>query len=152
MADQCASCGAAGCPEAIGNAIDGINELGLSLQVELPCWARVEVEFHGCLTGVAPVLTPCETHCKATDLALTEIFCKRLTRSLLLVEVKGRAQTGLDRGGVGALDGRKRRRVSRAWSCWLVDHPDWQDCSVELVCALVPLPPLRGPVRWVRWG
>ena len=71
---------------------------------------------------------------------------------LLLVEVKGRAQTGLDRGGVAALDGRKRRRVSRAWSCWLVDHPDWQDCSVELVCALVPLPPLRGPVRWVRWG
>ncbi len=71
---------------------------------------------------------------------------------LLLVEVKGRAQTGLDRGGVAALDGRKRRRVSRAWDCWLADHPDWQDCSVELVCALVPLPPLRGPVRWVRWG
>jgi len=71
---------------------------------------------------------------------------------LLLVEVKGRAQAGLDQGGIGALDGRKRRRVSRAWRCWLADHPDWQHCSVELVCALVPLPPLRGPVRWVRWG
>ena len=53
---------------------------------------------------------------------------------------------------LAALEGRKRRRLSRAWRCWLADHPDWQECSVELVCALVPLPPLRGPVRWVRWG
>ncbi len=71
---------------------------------------------------------------------------------LLLVEVKGRSQAGVDLGGRAALDGRKRRRVSRAWRCWLADHPDWHQCSVELVCALVPLPPRRGPVRWLRWG
>jgi len=71
---------------------------------------------------------------------------------LLLVEVKGRAQAGLDQAGVAGLDWRKRRRVTRAWTCWLADHPDWQHCSLELVCALVPLPPLRGPVRWLRWS
>ena len=71
---------------------------------------------------------------------------------LLLVVVKGRARAGPDQGGTAALDRRKRRRVSRAWCCWLADHPDWQHCSVELVCALVPLPPLRGPVRWLRWN
>ena len=70
---------------------------------------------------------------------------------LLLVEVKGRARAGPDRWGAAALDGRKRRRVSRAWRCWLADHPDWEPYRLELVCALVPLPPLRGPVRWVRW-
>ena len=71
---------------------------------------------------------------------------------LLVVEVKGRARAGLDQWGRAGLDWRKRLRVSRAWTCWLADHPDWQHCSVELVCALVPLPPLRGPVRWLRWS
>jgi hypothetical protein len=75
VADQGASCGAAGCPEAIGNAIDGINELGLSLQVELPCWARVEVEFHGCLTGDIPVFAPFETHVNDWDFSELRLFC-----------------------------------------------------------------------------
>jgi len=32
-------------------------------------------------------------------------------------------------------------------------HPHYQHCSLELVLALVPQPPAREPVRWIRcWG
>ena len=68
---------------------------------------------------------------------------------LLVVEVKGRSGPG-DGHGVAALDIRKRRRLARAWRCWLADHPDRACCPVELVAALVPLPPARGAVRWIR--
>ena len=71
---------------------------------------------------------------------------------LLLVEVKGRRRCGLDGWGVAALDRRKRHRLEAAYGLWLVEHPAYERCSLELVCALVPLPPIRGPVRWVRWG
>lgn len=69
---------------------------------------------------------------------------------LLLVEVKGRRQCGLDRWGLGALHQRKRRRIERAWHCWLAAHPAWGFCSLEVVLALVPLPPVQRPVRWIR--
>ncbi|MFM7651818.1 MAG: YraN family protein [Vulcanococcus sp.] len=71
---------------------------------------------------------------------------------LLLVEVKGRRRCGLDGWGVAALDRRKRQRLEAAYGLWLVEHPAYERCSLELVCALVPLPPIRGQVRWVRWG
>jgi putative endonuclease len=71
---------------------------------------------------------------------------------LLLVEVKGRRRCGSDGWGVSALDRRKWRRLEAAYGLWLSEHPAYQHCSLELVAALVPLPPLRGPVRWVRWG
>lgn len=69
---------------------------------------------------------------------------------LLLVEVKGRAAAGRDGGGVAALRSDKRRRLERAWACWLAAHADWSDSPVEQVAALVPLPPSREAVRWVR--
>lgn len=68
---------------------------------------------------------------------------------LLLVEVKGRS-TGCDGWGVAALGWRKRRRLERAWRCWLAEHPSDAERGVELVYALVTLPPLRRPVRWIR--
>ena len=71
---------------------------------------------------------------------------------LLLVEVKGRSGCGRDGWGVAALDRRKRRRLAASYGLWLVAHPGYQHCSLELVCALVPLPPVRGPVRWLRWN
>lgn len=71
---------------------------------------------------------------------------------LLLVEVKGRRHCGVDGWGVAALDRRKRRRLEAAYGLWLAAHPAYQACSLELVAALVPLPPATDPVRWVRWG
>ncbi|MEB3264528.1 MAG: YraN family protein [Synechococcus sp.] len=71
-------------------------------------------------------------------------------RRLLLVEVKARRHAGPDGGGVAAFDPPKRRRLARAWSCWLAGHPQWGGCGVEVVLALVPLPVGRGPVRWLR--
>ncbi|MCS5690502.1 YraN family protein [Cyanobium sp. FGCU-6] len=68
---------------------------------------------------------------------------------LLVVEVKGRRPR---RGGWGSdgLDRRKGLRIARAWACWCAAHPDWAERPVELVAALVPLPPQSGPVRWIR--
>ena len=71
---------------------------------------------------------------------------------LLLVEVKGRRRCGLDGWGVAALDWRKRQRLAAAYGLWLVSHPAYEACRLELVAALVPLPPATGPVRWLRWG
>ena len=74
---------------------------------------------------------------------------------LLVVEFKGRASAGPDGCGVGALRRPKRRRLQRSVLCWLVDHPGHADARVELVAALVCLPPRRQPVRWISlsdWG
>jgi putative endonuclease len=70
---------------------------------------------------------------------------------LLVVEVKGR-RSGVDGWGTGSLRRGKRVRLERAWRCWLQAHPDAALQAVELVYALVPLPPRRGPVRWIRDG
>ncbi|MEN9877317.1 MAG: hypothetical protein RLZZ158_356 [Cyanobacteriota bacterium] len=68
---------------------------------------------------------------------------------LLLVEVKGRSRCGPDGWGVAACDGRKRLRIRRGFGCWLLENPQWQAASVQMVLALVPLPPLRARVRWL---
>ena len=71
---------------------------------------------------------------------------------LLLVEVKGRRRCGRDGWGVAALHRRKWRRLEAAYGLWLAEHPSYGHCSLELVCALVPLPPVKVPVRWLRPG
>jgi putative endonuclease len=68
---------------------------------------------------------------------------------LLLVEVKGR-RSGLDGWGVAALQRGQRRRLDRAWQCWLALHPGDALRPLDFVVALVPLPPRRGAVRWIR--
>ena len=79
-----------------------------------------------------------------------DLVLHKSPRRLLLVEVKGRRRCGPDGWGVAALHRGKRLRLGRAWACWLAAHPDWGASAVELVFALVPLPPARGPVRWLR--
>jgi putative endonuclease len=69
---------------------------------------------------------------------------------LLLVEVKARQRRGADGGGRAALGPGKRLRLQRAWSCWVAAHPRWGETPVEQVAALVPLPPARQPVLWIR--
>ena len=69
---------------------------------------------------------------------------------LLLVEVKARRRCGPDGWGVRAFATAKRRRLARALACWQSLHP-WSDkVQLEVVLALVPLPPGSSPVRWVR--
>ncbi|MCS5705401.1 YraN family protein [Synechococcus sp. FGCU-3] len=68
---------------------------------------------------------------------------------LLVVEVKGR-RSGVDGWGVAALGAGKRARLSRAFACWQAAHGHRAEDPAELVYALVPLPPARGPVRWIR--
>ncbi len=75
-------------------------------------------------------------------------------RRLLVVEVKGRSAGSRDGGGRAALRATKRRRIERAWRCWLCVHPEQAALPVELVAALVPLPSggdiPEQPVRWIR--
>ena len=52
---------------------------------------------------------------------------------------------------MGALHAGKRRRLESSLQLWLQQHPEYQDCRWEWVCALVPLPPSRRPVRWLPW-
>ena len=70
---------------------------------------------------------------------------------LLLVEVKGRRRGGRDGAGCAGLQRRKRARLEAAFGLWLATHPAYGHCRVELVAALVPMPPARAPVRWIRW-
>jgi len=74
----------------------------------------------------------------------------RKGQRLLLVEVKARRAASGEAGAVASLRGDKRLRLARSWACWLAAHPHWQSSTVEMVAALVPLPPARLPVRWIR--
>ena len=69
---------------------------------------------------------------------------------LLMVEVKARRRCGPDGWGVRAFGPAKRRRLARSFDCWLMEHPSWASASLEVVLALVPLPPHRCVVRWIR--
>jgi putative endonuclease len=85
-------------------------------------------------------------HCRWGELDLVVTKPGRL----LVVEVKGRHRCGADGWGVAALGAIKRRRLARALSCWLAEHPEQAQLPLEVVCALVPLPPADGSVRWLR--
>jgi putative endonuclease len=85
-------------------------------------------------------------HCRWGELDLVLAKPQRL----LVVEVKGRSGLGRDGGGVAALRVAKRRRLARTCLCWLAAHPQHQGDGLELVAALVALPPARRPVRWIR--
>ena len=74
---------------------------------------------------------------------------------VLLVEVKGRSAPGRHGAGRAALGRRKQQRLQRTALCWLADHPQHQNDQLQLVAALVSLPPWRRPVRWFNlscWG
>ncbi|MCF8131616.1 MAG: YraN family protein [Synechococcus sp. Tobar2m-G35] len=69
---------------------------------------------------------------------------------LLLVEVKGRRSAGRDLWGSRRLGQGQALRLRRAFACWLADHPGQALLPVEVVLALVPLPPATGGVRWLH--
>ena len=69
---------------------------------------------------------------------------------LLVVEVKSRHCRGLDHCGLSAFNKGKRLRLLRAIRCWLASHPYFAEHSLELVLALVPLPPNRNTLDWIR--
>ena len=88
-------------------------------------------------------------HCRWGELDLLLYKPQRL----LLVEVKSRRRCGLDGWGIASFTAAKRSRLAAAYRCWLAAHPGYYRCGVELVLALVPLPPARERVRWIRcWG
>ncbi len=90
-------------------------------------------------------------HCRWGELDLVMAKPGRL----LLVEVKGRSRQSRDGRGLAALRRPKRLRLERAWLCWLASHPEHDHDAVQLVAALVSLPPFRAPVRWLvlsDWG
>jgi len=68
---------------------------------------------------------------------------------VLAVEVKSRRQAGLDGWGIRAFGAEKRLRLARSLACWQAQHPWSLTASLEVVLALVALPPSRMPVRWV---
>lgn len=76
------------------------------------------------------------------------VLCK--PQRLLVVEVKGRSSLGRDGGGVAALRQAKRQRLARSCLCWLAEQPLHQCDRLELVAALVSLPPERRPIRWIH--
>ena len=67
---------------------------------------------------------------------------------LLVVEVKARRRSGPDGWGAAACRGAKCRRLARAFACWQLQNPWSEAWSLEMVLALVPLPPNRCRVRW----
>ena len=69
---------------------------------------------------------------------------------LLAVEVKARQHQGPDQWGLMAFGEAKRLRMARALSCWLQAQPLLHSESLEVVLALVALPPSRKPIRWIR--
>ena len=69
---------------------------------------------------------------------------------LLVVEVKSRRSRGLDHWGLKAFNKTKQLRLMRAFGCWLATHPCFAEHRLELVLALVPLPPSRNTLYWIR--
>ena len=88
--------------------------------------------------------------CRYGELDLMMIKSDRSGPRLLMVEVKARRQCGLDGWGVKAFAAAKRKRLAQTVSCWQSCHPWCDQGHLEVVLALVPLPPSSRPVRWIR--
>ncbi|MFN9645885.1 MAG: YraN family protein [Cyanobacteriota bacterium] len=107
-------------------------------------WA--EQRALGLLQGRGWLLVSRNWRCRWGELDL--VLCK--PGRLLLVEVKARSAGHRDGDGAAALRREKLRRLAKAFACWQAAHPQLAPRPVEFVAALVPLPPRRAPVRWVR--
>ena len=88
--------------------------------------------------------------CRYGELDLMMIKSGRSGLRLLIVEVKARRRCGLDGWGVKAFAAAKRKRLARTVACWQSCHPWSGQGQLEVVLALVPLPPSSRPVRWIR--
>ncbi|QNI85368.1 uncharacterized protein family UPF0102 [Synechococcus sp. PROS-7-1] len=88
--------------------------------------------------------------CRYGEIDLLVIKPNAMTPRLLAVEVKGRRRCGPDGWGLAAFDGRKRQRLALALNSWMAFNPQHALSQLEVVLALVPLPPSRRAVRWLR--
>ena len=88
--------------------------------------------------------------CRYGELDLMMIKSGRSGLRLLIVEVKARRRCGPDGWGVKAFAAAKRKRLARTVACWQSCHPWSGQGQLEVVLALVPLPPSSRPVRWIR--
>ena len=50
--------------------------------------------------------------------------------------------------GLCSVDSARRRRLGQAMGCWRSLHPEMADRQLQVAVALVPLPPVRGALRW----
>ena len=88
--------------------------------------------------------------CRYGEIDLMMMKPGRSGPRLLMVEVKARGRCGLDGWGVRAFAAAKRRRLARTLACWQAHHPWTERGHLEVMLALVPLPPSSRPVRWIR--
>ena len=88
--------------------------------------------------------------CRYGEIDLLMIKTAPTGLRLLAVEVKARQRRGVDAWGVKAFNRKKRQRLKRALVCWQEQHPWSWDVGLEVVLALVPLPPSSRKVRWIR--
>ena len=88
--------------------------------------------------------------CRYGELDLVMAKQNGVEGRLLVVEVKSRRRCGLDGWGAAACHASKLQRLARAMDCWRMANSWSAQWSLELVVALVPLPPNRKPVRWIR--
>lgn len=88
--------------------------------------------------------------CRYGEIDLLLSKANALGPRLLAVEVKGRQRCGPDGWGLASFDARKRRRLALTLNSWMVFNPQHAFSQLEVVLALVPLPPSRRPVRWLR--
>lgn len=86
--------------------------------------------------------------CRFGELDLVMAKQNGVEGRLLVVEVKSRRRCGLDGWGVAACNAGKLQRLARAMDCWRMANPWSANWSMELVVALVALPPNRQAVRW----
>ena len=64
--------------------------------------------------------------------------------------MKGRRRCGPDGWGLAAFDVSKRQRLALTLNHWIALNPRHARCQLEVVLALVPLPPNHRPVRWLK--
>lgn len=88
--------------------------------------------------------------CRYGELDLVMAKQNGVESRLLVVEVKSRRRCGLDAWGAAACNAGKLQRLARAMDCWRMANSWSAQWSLELVVALVALPPNRKPVRWIR--
>ena len=88
--------------------------------------------------------------CRYGELDLMMIKSGRSGPRLLMVEVKARSRCGPDGWGLKAFASTKRQRLARTMACWQASNPWCEQGHLEVVLALVPLPPSFRPVRWIR--
>ncbi len=94
--------------------------------------------------------------CRYGEIDLLMIKAHASGLRLLAVEVKARRCCGVDRWGLRAFNRKKRQRLARSLACWQKQHPWSCHGALEVVLALVPLPPTHKSVRWIHitelWG